>query len=599
MKRLLYYIAFLSMVVLVTPMNTFAQDYYPIAPLPPGNVNKVINGDTLAGGVRAHPNRIYMLQRGAVYQVDEPMVINGSITIVDNDTIDGLRPPVLAPAILTDNSSIDHYFELNGKGAKVEIDSLYLTDVRGDQSVYGWTECIRLNADSISLKLRGDVFEAWTHGGIFLHSQWTKMDVQDCYFRNVQHASSYFGGEPFLSDAPTAMDTCKFINNTFFCDNSYMWSIRGYNTYASFQHNTIVYSVVDPLLMRAGYNMHVDNNIFYSTHAWGGDPEQVIQAWFLNYPDTASASVVRLRANDSTSYWSKLWGATITGPEAYVDSAAGVYPQMFDPAGRVTTVQNNAYWWPSQYMNWVKGYNDTVTVADSVDMPDGSKQLLKRRFYLPTWMSAYTKYTIDSVLSKQSPLTAIANNDSVDPGFNSDIQAHLPKLIDYCRKIITNQLDSTWFYNPTGELYPPTWPLPEDLTYSNTALQSGGTDGFAVGDLNWYPSQKAQWMITGVEKSENKTVPTKFTLSNAYPNPFNPSTKIDFSVSQTANVRLVVYNLLGQKVKTLVNGQMHVGNYTATWNGRDDFGKEVASGIYFYSLESQSFKTTKKMILMK
>ncbi len=65
----------------------------------------MINGDTLAGGVRAHPNRVYKLRRGSVYQITAPMNINGPITIIANDSA-GIRPPVLAPAILVDNSSV-------------------------------------------------------------------------------------------------------------------------------------------------------------------------------------------------------------------------------------------------------------------------------------------------------------------------------------------------------------------------------------------------------------------------------------------------------------------------------------------------------------
>ncbi len=593
MKRLLYSIALLAMVLFVMPTQLFAQsgDVLKIAPLPPGNVNDIINGDTLAGGVRAHPNRTYMLQRGAVYQVTEPIVINGSIKIVANDTTAGLRPPVLAPAILSDNSSIDHFFELNGKGAKVEIDSLYLLSIRADQNQLGWSEGIRINADSISLKLEGDIFEAFTHGSLMLHSQWTKMNVQDCIFRNQQHSSSYFGGEPFLSDAPTAMDTCVFVNNTFFCDNSYLWSVRGYDTYAAFEHNTVVYGVVNPFLIRQAYNVHIDNNLFYSVHAWGGDPEQVIQGWFLNYPDTASSSIIRFRALDSTSYWSKLWSAPIAGPEGYVDSAAGVYPSMFNPAGRVISVQNNTYFWPKDYTDWVKAYNDTVKTADSVDMPDGSKQLMTRRFYMPTWMSAYTKYTIDSVFPKLHTNVTIANNDNVDPGFNADIKGHLPKLIAYTRKIITNQLDSTWFYNPTGNLYPPQWPLPENLAYSNSTLQHGGTDGYAIGDVNWYPSQKATF--TDVKEVPN-TTPTKFELSQNYPNPFNPTTTINYTLSKTGFVSLKVYNILGQVVTTLYQGIQKAGTYKANFNA-----SYLASGVYLYRLQQGSNVVTKKMMLLK
>ena len=104
--------------------------------------------------------------------------------------------------------------------------------------------------------------------------------------------------------------------------------------------------------------------------------------------------------------------------------------------------------------------------------------------------------------------------------------------------------------------------------------------------------------LTGVVKTTT-SLPTTFSLSNAYPNQFNPTTNIQFSVAKSENVKLVVFNILGLKIKTLVNGEMKAGSYTATWNGKDEYGSSVASGINFYRLESQSFNSTKNMILMK
>jgi flagellar hook assembly protein FlgD len=76
-------------------------------------------------------------------------------------------------------------------------------------------------------------------------------------------------------------------------------------------------------------------------------------------------------------------------------------------------------------------------------------------------------------------------------------------------------------------------------------------------------------------------------------------TTINYSIPQSANVSLVVYNLLGSKVKTLVNNSQAQGEYSVVWNGKDDFGKQVSSGIYFYVLKSTSVSIVKKMILMK
>jgi flagellar hook capping protein FlgD len=90
------------------------------------------------------------------------------------------------------------------------------------------------------------------------------------------------------------------------------------------------------------------------------------------------------------------------------------------------------------------------------------------------------------------------------------------------------------------------------------------------------------------------------TVLNAnYPNPFNPETNIAFSVHETGNVTLEVYNTRGQLVKTLVNNVTEAGDHYVTWNGTNDAGKTVASGVYFYKMKTANFDSTKKMILMK
>lgn len=596
MKNLFCSLLFFAMAVLIALPTLAQSDTLDITPTPVGNINEVINGDTTAGGLRANPERVYRLGRGFVYLVTEPIRINGPINIVATDGTD--RPPVLAPATLPDDSNIDHFFEFIGKGAAIDIRDIYLLSIRTDQNWLGWSAGMRIQADSISLKLRGVIFDAFSEAGIRVYANWTKVDVQDCYFRNHQHSSSWFGGQPYMTDAPNAMDTVKFINNTFFANNSYSWSIRGYDKYSVFEHNTMVLGTVNPFLIRQASNIHMKNNLFYAMHAMGGNPEHVINGWFLNYPDTASSSIYRVRGTDSVSFWSQdVWGATISGPEAYVDEAQGVTLAMLDPSLRTYDVRNNAYLWPQQLTDFYNAWNDTVVTQDSVTLPDGSRDLLTRKLYFPTWISDYAQWTLDTLLAGVSNIT-YSNNFEADPEFDASVTDHLDNLINYVRKIAqTGGPDSTWHYPNVGSLYPPAWPLPENLAFSNTALQNAGTDGYALGDLNWFPDQKEQW-ATGVEEISSE-IPDGFSLSDAYPNPFNPETKINFNLAKSSNVKIIVYNILGQKVKTLVNQQLNAGSYSTTWNGRDDYERQVASGVYLYSLETESFKTTKKVMLMK
>jgi hypothetical protein len=92
--------------------------------------------------------------------------------------------------------------------------------------------------------------------------------------------------------------------------------------------------------------------------------------------------------------------------------------------------------------------------------------------------------------------------------------------------------------------------------------------------------------------------PQRLTANN-YPNPFNPETTIQLSIPTTSEVNLSVYNLKGQLVKTLANGQLAAGNHSYTWDGKDQNGVNVSSGIYFYKVESDTQTINKRMILLK
>ena len=91
----------------------------------------------------------------------------------------------------------------------------------------------------------------------------------------------------------------------------------------------------------------------------------------------------------------------------------------------------------------------------------------------------------------------------------------------------------------------------------------------------------------------------EFKLSQNYPNPFNPSTTISYSLPIQANVELTVYDILGQKVKTLVNQTIAAGQYEITWDGSNEFGSQVVSGIYYYQLKTENQNMTRKMTLVK
>jgi len=162
--------------------------------------------------------------------------------------------------------------------------------------------------------------------------------------------------------------------------------------------------------------------------------------------------------------------------------------------------------------------------------------------------------------------------------------------------------------------------LPEDWVTTFKADKSGvkvvmiGATPINInklGELNlMLKSKEAKIQISGntiINNLESRTlaavtvgqIPANFELSQNYPNPFNPSTTIKYGVSEPTKVRLSIYNIEGQLVATLVNETQEAGFYSVNWNGRNDFGQQLASGMYIYRIDAGNFVATKKLMLMK
>jgi hypothetical protein len=151
-----------------------------------------------------------------------------------------------------------------------------------------------------------------------------------------------------------------------------------------------------------------------------------------------------------------------------------------------------------------------------------------------------------------------------------------------------------WYTNPAP-------PNPEldtvgvfDFKYPISQLAySRGSDGKPLGALTWFGMP-----LTSVEQSWIE-LPSAFRLYDNYPNPFNPETNIRFDLPQGADVLLEVFNVVGQRVATLVNGRLEAGPYAVRWSGAQDDGTRLSSGIYLYRLSANGMVAVKKMALVK
>ncbi len=175
-----------------------------------------------------------------------------------------------------------------------------------------------------------------------------------------------------------------------------------------------------------------------------------------------------------------------------------------------------------------------------------------------------------------------------------------------------NNADIDWSYRPEAG-FNQTWPLPENLAYTNTAYQTAAMGGFPLGDLNWYPEKLQAWQAqrdaewttinnwlnygTPNPSSVKETagpVPTNYSLEQNYPNPFNPTTQIEYAIPMAGFVSLKVFNALGQEVATIFSGHQKPGKYVATFNASG-----LASGVYIYRLQAGGVSMIKKLLLME
>ena len=167
-------------------------------------------------------------------------------------------------------------------------------------------------------------------------------------------------------------------------------------------------------------------------------------------------------------------------------------------------------------------------------------------------------------------ITVNANGDSCDTYCNLFMN---PLFVDSLDFHLTAS-------SPCIDAGDPTSPLDPDSTFADMGA-------FYFDQLN--------------EIYDNEIQLVGFHLSN-FPNPFNPTTTISYQLPENSEVELAIYNLKGQKVKQLVSnsaGQLSAGQHSVVWNGKDDNGKSVSSGIYFYKLKTGNYEQTRKMILIK
>ena len=563
-------------------IQTFAKDSLYVAALPPGNLNTVINGDTLAGGESGH---IYVLNSDTTYFLEEEIRVK-DLDLIGKITPDGYLP-VIAPYINPDGGSPGNIAATPGGGSYIHFKNLFLIGTRTDGSQVT-QQCVSANGDTCRFIMENCIFENFGSTGTpNILNTWnalgTDIFVTHCLFRNNQSDIPQNPGTNWAGPGVNAIDTMWIANSTFFVMGGNVEGSGSSMGYMHFDHNTMfMHTKSSPFSMRQMHNADITNNIFFSVYSAGLDSGH---------------------AYDESTY-----NANFFSPPGVL-TIDSLYSDLENPPYNVTeetrhlNATNNAYFWPQKIID-----NFTTMNADP-DTSVGHYRNVGGRILAPVWVAARPE-AVD-LLSMPNFDIGADKNMNEDPGFDATlVDAAADSMARFVRHVwanggsgagARNSVDPASPITPappgtpgTYDGVPADWkttqgyPVKDNLRYTNAALLSADPHGNPLGDLTWYPE-----IVLGVREIPN-SVPTKFSLSQNYPNPFNPTTNIKYSIPQGGLVTLKVFNVLGQEVATLVNQEQKPGSYVVDFNASN-----LASGVYMYRIQSGNYTFTKKMMLLK
>ncbi len=591
-----HFVTGLFIMALTLPISAFAQMdtvYVPTDnPAVGGNLNNAIDSVITAGTLS---NTVFELATGGYYILTAQIVTptGSQLTIVGPPP--GNTEATALPEIVLTSSGVSWggtgiIFDIYGNFTMNNVWLLYLT-TQGSQA----GACINFEDDTTADLsgagevgiFKGDIFDDsgvpnGAGGAITLKCRDFKGTFENDFFRNdVCPTLQYYGRAISWGYQTTSWhtDSLTFVNCTFanmgygLMQESPEWADNVW-----FNHCTFFNIMMFPIESNYWHNLVVTNCLFENTYMMGD--EIALRGTNALYPFGGTISLDTLASTGITftfgeanrhilfshsSYYEQSWLDNFMAHNAYSDTASPANTPMPQPMITELTLglSRNKTMWPYIQI-------DTTTLYDGVD---------------PHMIA---------------PLT---NQDSIE-SFLVGAWSGSPNV--------------DWAFEPDSDLNN-IWPLPGSLAYTNDTLLTAGMSGFPLGDLyHWFPSQYTTWkaqeanedtVISQEQRSGKLTavhelaqsVPKDYELLQNYPNPFNPTTQIDYSIPRNSFVTINIYNILGEKVATLVSSERQAGSYDVTFDG-----SKFASGIYFYRLlarplsgDGGTVSFTKKLALIK
>jgi endo-1,4-beta-xylanase len=358
-------------------------------------------------------------------------------------------------------------------------------------------------------------------------------------------------------------------------------------------YNEVGRDVYDWAGLDAAYNYAINRNFQYKHHTliWGssqGTPwwlqyldslEQAeeIEEWIMlvaqRYPETDLVDVVNHPINAPPSYINAMGDSGSTGwdwviwafqkSRQYFPDSTKLLINEFDILNGNTDI--NTY---IQIINLLK--------ADSLIDGIGCQG-----HYLESIDSSSIRFRLDQLAATGLPIYI--------GGYDVNIADDAQQLAVY-----KEQFPVFWTHPAIKGVT--LWGYIQGQIYQTNAylLRSNGTERPALQWLRDYLTG------TGInDKETNMFMPSDYMLYQNYPNPFNPSTTVQYVLRKTSDIKLIIYNVRGEKIRTLIDANQSTGQYTLTWDARDDQYNPISSGVYFYRLETAKGSLQKKMVLLR
>ena len=264
--------------------------------------------------------------------------------------------------------------------------------------------------------------------------------------------------------------------------------------------------------------------------------------------------------------------------------------------------------WYSRTYLYLMGYNyDSVDVRREIikdSIMNGKRYFFFSNYYRIRYDSATS-----NLLEFDSPGCSIYPYDKIIDSLASRINDTL-----FCvyagifTRICTDTLNTNifGFTNVKTKSFHYSGLIESNVTYAMNfgIIARGGIDQWGTGGWTYLRGCKINGIVYGDTilsfiKQISSTIPKKYNLYQNFPNPFNPTSKIKFQITKLSDVKLMVYDVLGREVATLVNEQLRPGTYEVDWNARHSGSSSYPSGVYFYRLSTEDFSAVKKMLLIK